>query len=244
MTIQSKTYDKSSGRTCSDVVAGYDVPITALDLSFSFDTMETKSTIENLEGEIWKPILGFEWLYEVSNMGRIKSLHYWGGKRQAIMSLDESRRYTSIVLFKNKKKYTFLVHRLVYSAFYGELPKHKRRGKGDDIYVINHIDENKHNNRLENLELITHTQNINYGTAIHRITQKQRNDPKKSKKVYQYDLDGNLIKIWPSTEECGRNGYNEGHVAASCRNINGNIKGNNKYKGYLWSYVPLKIESK
>lgn len=74
MTIQSKTYGKSSGRTYSDVVAGYDVPITALDLSFSSDTMETKSTIENLEGEIWKDIKNYEGLYKISNHGRVKSL--------------------------------------------------------------------------------------------------------------------------------------------------------------------------
>ena len=74
MTIQSKTYDKSSGRTHSDVVAGYDVPFSALDLSLSFDTMETKSTIKNLEGEIWKDIKNYEGLYKISNYGRVKSL--------------------------------------------------------------------------------------------------------------------------------------------------------------------------
>lgn len=244
MTIQSKTYDKSSGRTHSDVVAGYDVPFSALDLSLSFDTMETKSTIENLEGEIWKPIVGYEGLYEVSNMGRVKSLHYWGGSRVSIMKLKKNGRYVSLMLCKNGVHKMKLVHRLVYEAFIAPLPKHKRRGKGDDIYVINHIDENKHNNRLENLELVTHKQNINYGTARKRISEKQKNNKLHSKTVYQYTLDYKLVKIWPSTEECGRNGYNEGHVAASCRNINGNIKGNNKYKGYLWSYVPLKIESR
>ena len=54
-----------------------------------------------------------------------------------------------------------------------------------------------------------------------------------SKKVYQYTLDGELVKEWSSTAECGRNGYNQGSVAACCR---GALK---TYKGYIWSYVPL-----
>lgn len=205
--------------------------------------MEKQSTIENLEGEIWKPIIGFEGLYEVSNMGRVKSLHYWGGNRVSIMKPKKNERYVSIMLCKNGIHKTKLVHRLVYEAFVATLPKYKRTGCGNDIYVINHKDENKHNNRLENLELVTHKQNINYGTAKKRISEKQKNNKKHSKMVYQYTLDYRLVKTWPSTEECGRNGYNEGHVAAACRN-NNNRPGNNKYKKFLWSYTPLKIETR
>lgn len=57
------------------------------------------------------------------------------------------------------------------------------------------------------------------------------------KKVYQYTLDGVFIKIWQSTKECHRNGYNGSAVSACCRNVwqkRGNI-----YKGYIWSYEPL-----
>ena len=56
-----------------------------------------------------------------------------------------------------------------------------------------------------------------------------------SKNVYQYTLNGELVKTWASTAECGRNGYNQGSVAECCRG-NGRIK---TYKGYKWSYNPL-----
>lgn len=60
-----------------------------------------------------------------------------------------------------------------------------------------------------------------------------------SKKVYQYTLDGTLVKIWPSTQECARNGYNQGEVATCCRGgiwKNGKWIKRKSYKGYIWSY--------
>ena len=56
---------------------------------------------------------------------------------------------------------------------------------------------------------------------------------KVSKKVYQYSLDGELIKIWSSTADCGRNGYNQGNVSSCCL---GDIK---QYKGFIWTYTPI-----
>lgn len=230
MTIQSKTYGKSSGRTHSDVVAGYDVPFSALDLSLSFDTMETKSTIENLEGEIWKPILDYEGLYEVSNKGRVKSLI---GKIR-ILSQNKAN-YLMVHLCKRKTISNKLVHRLVYEAFHGRLPKFDRHAGGDKMFVINHLDENKYNNCLENLELTTQARNNVYGTRVQRMANAQRNK-KNSKKVYQFTLDGVLVRIWPSTAECGRNGFNEGHVASCCRGVKVGTY-HNVYKGFIWSYT-------
>lgn len=62
---------------------------------------------------------------------------------------------------------------------------------------------------------------------------KQFNREDLSKQVYQYTLDGELVKVWPSTMECNRNGYGQGNVSACCR---GKLK---KYKGYRWSYSPI-----
>ena len=56
---------------------------------------------------------------------------------------------------------------------------------------------------------------------------------KVSKKVYQYDFEGNLIKIWSSTTEAGRNGYNQGNVSSCCL---GDLK---HYRGFIWSYTPI-----
>lgn len=59
------------------------------------------------------------------------------------------------------------------------------------------------------------------------------NNIQRSKKVYQYTLDGKLVKIWSSTAECGRNGYDKSGISACCLN---KIK---THKGYIWSYYPL-----
>jgi len=237
MTIQSKTYDKSSGRTHSDVVAGYDVPFSALDLSLSFDTMETKSTIENLEGEIWKPVLGWEGFYEVSNMGRIKSLNYNHTKKERLIKARLTNHYLQVTLQSSGIKRQPCLQRVVYEAFNGKLPEWKANANGEERMEINHIDENPLNNRLDNLELVTMKYNNNYGTRVKRIMQHH------CRKVYQYTLDYRLVKIWESTWDCGRNGFCQSCVASCCRHEYRAIK-TNEYKGYLWSYKPLKIESR
>ena len=85
---------------------------------------------------------------------------------------------------------------------------------------MNHKDENKQNNVVSNLEWCTHEYNNRYGTRIERT----------SKPILQYTLDGEFVKEWKSTAECGRNGYNQGHVAACCR-------GERKtHKGSVWKY--------
>lgn len=71
-----------------------------------------------------------------------------------------------------------------------------------------------------------------------KISENNRNNPKQSKSVYQYTLDGALIRVWPSIRECHRNGYNQGNVAACCRNCYLR-EGNNIYKNHIWSYEKL-----
>ena len=203
---------------------------------------------QNIQGEVWESVIGYEGLYEVSNKGRVRSLNYQGvsGNIQ-LRKLNIVCGYAQVLLCKSGSQSQKLVHRLVYEAFVGKLPKFKQAGKGNGskMWEINHIDENKLNNHVENLELVTRKQNNNHGTRIKRMADSQRNR-QGSKKVYQFTLNGELVKVWPSTAECGRNGYNEGHVAACCRCAD---KGTfcNVYKNYVWSYseeTSLKIESK
>lgn len=175
--------------------------------------------LNNLEGEEWRDIPNYEGLYTVSNMGRVKSLNYNRTKQEKILKQGKMKNgYLYVKLCKDKKMKTFLVHRLVANAF---IPN------PNGYRCVNHKDEDKTNNCVDNLEWCTQKYNVNYKNAIQRRVEKQ------SKQVYQYSLDGTLIAIWQSVSEAGRNGFNFGHVAACCR---GKLK---HYKGYLWSYTEI-----
>ena len=162
--------------------------------------------------EIWKDVLDYEGLYQASNLGRIRSLKF--GK---IFKPQKQRcGYLHVGLHKKGKGKTCTIHRLVYEAFNGKIPEGLQ---------VNHINEDKSDNRLENLNLMTPKENLNWGTR------NQRSVETKSKRVGQFTLDGVLIKIWSSTMECGRNGFNQSVVAACCR-------GERKtHKGYRWKYL-------
>lgn len=173
-------------------------------------------------GEGWKYIRGYEGLYVINEYGVILSLNYKNTKQTKELKKTIKDGYEYVTLTKNNKVKFLGVHRLVYSTFYDcDIPKELE---------VNHIDENKTNNHYLNLNLLTKTENINYGTRTKRATQKLTNG-KCSKLVYQYDLDNNLIKVWLSTQECQRNGYY--NVAACCRGDR--FKSN----GYKWSYTPI-----
>ena len=89
---------------------------------------------------MWKNIKGYEGLYQVSNYGRVKSLHKNG---KIINGYIDGKGYMHVALSKNGKKKWFRMHRLVAQAF---IPNH------DNLPIINHKDENKLNNRVDNLE--------------------------------------------------------------------------------------------
>lgn len=186
---------------------------------------------ECIDKEQWKPIVGYEGLYEVSNLGRIKSIGFGTIKirRQNIVC-----GYAQVLLCKNGEKKQKLVHRLVYEAFVGNIPKFIQagRGNGDKMFEINHIDENKLNNNVENLELVTCTQNNNHGKHKERIAQSL------SRKVYQYTMLGELVKVWNSIKSCNDWGFNPGAVGACCRNEYCR-RARNDYKGHIWSYYPI-----
>ena len=171
--------------------------------------------------EIWKDIKDYEGLYQVSNWGRVKSLNYnHTGKSKLLKPYDDTRGYLQVKLSKNRKSKNCLVHRLVATAFL-ENPENKPE--------INHIDEDKTNNRVDNLEWCEHKYNTNYGTRNERAAKAMTNG-KLSKPVLQLTLTGKLIREWPSTMECERNGFNFGNVAACCR---GERKSD---KGFRWMY--------
>jgi hypothetical protein len=114
--------------------------------------------IENLEGEIWKDIEGYEGLYEISNMGRVKALPKWGGcifkKERLLKTHDNGKQYLYVDLYNDGKRKKDYIHRLVAKAFVDNPNNYPH---------INHIDENKSNNTYSNLEWCTPKYNCNYG---------------------------------------------------------------------------------
>jgi len=177
--------------------------------------------------EIWNKVKNYE-NYEVSNLGGARSLDHWrdngaGGyiQKGRILKPYESKGYLRVCLCKDGKIKRFCVHRLVWEAFNGEIP---------EGYEVNHISEDKTDNRLENLNLMSHFDNMHWGTGIKRRSEK-RSDP-----VLQLTLDEVLVREWPSMNEAQRHGYYSSNISACC---NGKLK---SYKGYIWRYKNGKKE--
>lgn len=171
--------------------------------------------------EKWKPIEGYEGLYEVSNLGTIKNLK----KNSIKMPYITKQGYFRIELWKNNKGKKYFVHRLVAEAF---LPKIEGKTQ------VNHIDECKTNNNVKNLEWCTNLENHRHGTINERISKSLTNNKKKSKPVKALDDNGNCIGIFPSIYEASRmTGIN-----VSC--IRDCLHGRNRAKhagGYVWQFT-------
>lgn len=183
--------------------------------------------IEQWKTAIYDGIV-YEGLYKVSNLGRILSLDYKRtGKTKLRKPVEMPTGYLQVVLSKNGEDKTCYVHRLVAETFLDN---------PDNLPQVNHKDEDKTNNFVflnedgsvdkekSNLEWKSPKDNCNHGTRIERIAKA------KSKPVLQLSLSGDLIKEWPSAAECGRNGFNQGHVWACC---NGKEK---THKGFRFMY--------
>lgn len=180
--------------------------------------------------EIWKPVVGYEGVYEVSNLGRVKSLPRWheNGRcgymtKGKILKQRLNKGYLCVTLIQNNKRKHCDVHRLVAKAF---IPN------PNNYPCVNHKDENPNNPRWDNLEWCTVAYNNSYGTKL------ERQSKATSKKVYQYSLDGELIKIWNSVKECTENGFQGTHVSGCC------LGKGKTHKNFIWSYKPLKTINK
>lgn len=180
--------------------------------------------------EIWKDIKGFEGLYQVSNLGQVKSLErFRKGENGSLVTVKEkilkpqinSNGYYQVGLCKNSKVKRYMVHRLVYEAFNGQIP--------EDLQV-NHINEVKTDNRLENLNLMTCKENNNWGTRNERASIKMTNG-KLSKVVLQFTLEDVLIKEYPSAMQVYREtGFKQSRICDCC---NGKRK---QAYGFKWKY--------
>ena len=195
--------------------------------------------------EIWKTAVYdgelYEGLYKVSNLGKILSLNYQNtGKAKLRTPSKRKDGYFQVGLRKNKKTKTCLVHRLVAETFL-ENPEGKpfinHKIEGDEGKTMNMVVFNTDGSidkKRTTIEWCTAKENSNYGTRNERAGKtisKANTNGKKSKKVLQFTLDGEFVREWPSVNECGRNGFNKGHVAECCK---GKLK---SHKGFKWCYA-------
>ena len=177
-----------------------------------------------MEEEIWRPVVGFEGLYEISNYGRVRSLNYWHKKGNIhILTPNFNRQgYLKVCLRKQNRNFTRPLHKLVAEAF---VPNHDPLHKTQ----VNHISEIKTENYAWNLEWVTPKENTNWGTCIERRSLKRRE--KQCKPVNQIAPDGTIVKTWKSTHEAGRNGFQQPNIQACC------VHKHKTHRGYRWEYA-------
>lgn len=185
------------------------------------------------ESEVWKDVVGFEGLYKVSNKGNVYSIERIdsrGHRRRGRMlspGHNSLNGYPQVGLRKNGVLKIKYIHRLVAETF---LPN------PEGWPQVNHRDEVRDNNNVENLEWCTSKYNNSYGTRIERVVQAR------SKKVKATNIKTNEVITFNSTQEAKLKGFSGGCVSAACRGVYkgraGKLVGGDgrTYKGYRWSY--------
>lgn len=212
-----------------------------------------------MEQEIWKPVVNYEGLYEVSNLGRVKSINYRNTGKEGIMKPTPAKigGYLQVGLRKSGKHETCLVHILIMRAFFGECP---------EGCEVDHYDWNPSNNRLSNLSYQPKGANRarkspewykNIAEANKKLTQNQewlRKNAEAREKMYQdpgwrknhaeairkrcckpvdqYALDGEYVKTWTSAADAARElGLHQSKISSCCN-------GKRKTTGdYIWRYT-------
>lgn len=159
-------------------------------------------------------VKGYEGIYAITSCGKV-----WSYRRQKFLTpFYNTKGYLKVDLWKNGKVKTFSVHRLVAEAY---IPN------PDNLPQVNHKDECKTNNCLQNLEWCDCKYNINYGTGIERAANSRK------KPILQFDLNGNFIREWECTADIGREV--SGHIC-NC------LKGRKPTAyGYIWKYKESEV---
>lgn len=179
------------------------------------------------EKEIWKDVVGYEGFYQVSNLGRIRSLPNLDAKQKfnyreyykILTPFLEKSGYLRVQLTRGNRK-RVLLHRLVAEAF---VPN------PNNYPIVNHKDENTTNNRADNLEFCTVKYNSSYGTANERRYNSYKE--KHGRPVNMYDLNGNFIKRYDCLRSVSKDGFYPSNVRFCCEGIY------HKSGGFKWKYA-------
>ena len=182
--------------------------------------------------EIWKDIEGYEGLYQVSNLGRIKSLQRTitdkNGKVKTIKETlmkhnTDDKGYKYVFLSKNNTKKFSRVHKLIAQAF---IPNPL------NLPEIDHINTIQDDNRIENLRWCTHKENMNNNETLRKFREKgRRHKQTKDIPIKQLSFEGEEINIFTSAYEAGKIlGYKPCHILYCCDG-----KRKTAY-GYVWKY--------
>lgn len=179
-----------------------------------------------MEEEIWKDVPGWEGLYKVSSCGRILSVSYNHSGRPAIRVLRKDwLGYLVVTLHRNNYSKTYKVHRLVAMAF---IPN------PTNLPCINHRDEDKTNNRVENLEWCDYSYNNKYGSRPRKVLDayKRKKSAKAERPVVKMDKTGIILEEFISISAAAR-------AAGVCReSLRDAVLGRSKTcAGYVWKYL-------
>lgn len=182
--------------------------------------------------EIWKDVVGYEGIYQVSNLGNLKSSK--SGKWKKLSLKNKNGNYMSVVLsYKNKRRSTRM-HILVYESFVGHIPKEQK-------YHIHHIDGNKMNNNVDNLKLVTIKEHYYLDKDKHSTKEMNfYNKYIRPKKIVQKEENGNIVAVYDNafaayrkTGVCARN------ILQVANKEPFNSKGNCRKQagGYVWEFL-------
>ena len=192
--------------------------------------MEIIDNIQDLPNEIWKDVVGYEGLYMISNLGRIKSFHH---KRARILKPGQNKLgYRMLSLFKNEIGKTKMVHRLIAESF---IPNTENKP------CIDHINGDPTDNRIENMKWCTHKENLNNPVTRKKMSNTWANEELKEKMrfmqkhrigVDMLTLDGKYIRSFDSIRQASfHSGAWDSEIARCCKDESKSTG------GYKWRFT-------
>jgi hypothetical protein len=192
---------------------------------WKFKDEKVVKSLENLANEIWRDVVGFEGSYQVSNMGRFKSLNRTIARKDGsflnckgqILKNRQDGEYMSISFGQFKSS----VHKCVAQAFLSN---------PNNLPMVNHKDGNKTNNEVSNLEWSSFSDNSKHAHSLNLVRTPKGKESVCAKKIDQFDLNGNFIKTWDCGADAHRffTGNKKGNIY---RNLSGEM---NSAYGFIW----------